>query len=138
MRWLLLHFLVLSAPNGHKTLFDSLQVAARLQIRESKPALVEWLTERDHDFGKLQRERPQTFVFRFKNLAAEPISLQIVRTTCGCTAAKWTDAPIASGETGEIEVEYDAYQRGGFSKKIRVYFDRQRKPEILWIRGEVE
>lgn len=107
-------------------------------VEPSKPSIVEWLTERDHDFGKLRRERPQTFVFRFKNLSSQPILLQTVRTTCGCTAAQWTEAPVASGETGEISVEYDAYQRGGFSKKIRVYFDQQRKPEILWIRGEVE
>jgi len=108
------------------------------QVSATKPPVVEWITERDHDFGKLRHERPKTFVFKFKNLDSEPIMLQTVRTSCGCTAATWTETPIAPGESGEIVVEYDAYQRGEFKKKIRVFFDRQRKPEILWIRGEVD
>jgi hypothetical protein len=99
---------------------------------------VEWLTERDHDFGSMRREHAQTFVFKFKNVSNDHIVLQTVRTTCGCTAAKWTESAIAPGETGDIEVEYDAYQRGEFSKKVRVFFDRQRRPEILWIRGRVD
>lgn len=100
--------------------------------------IVEWLTERDHDFQHLRHEHPKTFVFRFKNIDSQPILLQTVRTSCGCTAATWTETPIAPGDSGEIVVEYDAYQRGEFKKKIRVFFDRQRKPEILWIRGEVD
>lgn len=109
-----------------------------VQADNGKAPIVEWLTERDHDFQHLRQEHPKTFVFRFKNIDIQPIVLQTVRTSCGCTAATWTEAPIQPGSTGEIEVEYDAYQRGEFSKKIRVFFDRQRKPEILWIRGEVD
>jgi hypothetical protein len=99
--------------------------------------VVEWLTEKDHDFGTMKHERPQTFVFRYKNISKDTILLETVRTTCGCTAATWTENPVAPGSSGEIVVEYDAYQRGSFSKKIRVFFDKQRKPEILWIRGNV-
>ncbi len=109
-----------------------------LDIGYLKPPIVEWLTERDHDFQHLRQEHPKTFVFRFKNIDSQPILLQTVRTSCGCTAATWTETPIAPGGTGEIVVEYDAHQRGEFKKKIRVFFDRQRKPEILWIHGEVD
>jgi hypothetical protein len=103
----------------------------------SATPIVSWQTEKDHDFGKMRHERPQTFIFRFKNIHSEPILIENVRTTCGCTAATWTEGEIASGAEGEIVVEYDAYQRGSFSKKIRVFFNKQRKAEILWIRGDV-
>ncbi len=112
--------------------------ACNARAVEFKPPIVSWLTEQDHDFQHLRQEHPKTFTFRFKNIAKEPILLQTVRTSCGCTAATWTETPIQPGETGEVEVEYDAYQRGEFRKKIRVFFDRQRKPEILWIHGEVD
>ncbi len=104
----------------------------------AKSTVVEWLTELDHDFQHLRQEHPKTFVFKFKNIDKQAIVLQTVRTSCGCTAATWTETPIQPGETGQIEVEYDAYQKGAFRKKIRVFFDRQRKPEILWIHGEVD
>lgn len=110
---------------------------AAATVASAQPVVV-WLTEREHDFGEIQRERAQTFVFRFKNVSKEHIVLQTVRTSCGCTAAQWTESAIAPNKTGEIEIEYDAYQRGHFNKKIRVFFDRQRKPEILWIRGHVK
>jgi hypothetical protein len=99
--------------------------------------VVEWLTPREHDFGEIRRERPVWATFRFKNLDNEPIVLQTARTTCGCTAASWTETPVEPGEVGEIRVEYDAYRAGDFSKKIKVFFDRQRKPEVLKIKGVV-
>jgi len=108
------------------------------QTLAPKPGIVEWLNGQDHDFQHMRQGHPKTFVFQFKNKDIEPIVLQTVRTSCGCTAATWTETAIAPGETGAVEVEYDAYQRGEFRKKIRVFFDRQRKPEILWIHGEVD
>ena len=73
-----------------------------------------------------------------KNIANEAITLQTARTTCGCTAANWTESSIAPGATGEVRIEYDAFQTGDFSKKIKVFFDKQRKAEVLKIKGSVE
>jgi len=106
--------------------------------KTGSPAVVEWLTEQDHDFGAIHKGRPVRFAFQFKNTTPEPIVLETVRTSCGCTAAEWPEAPIGPGETGEINIEYDAYMGGAFRKKIRVFFAQQKKPEILWITGEAE
>jgi Protein of unknown function (DUF1573) len=104
----------------------------------SKPAVIEWNTPREHDFGDIKRDRPVTYVFTYKNISTEPVTLETVRTTCGCTAASWTETAVAPGAQGEVRIEYDAYQQGDFSKKIRVFFDKQRKPEILKISGSVK
>lgn len=101
----------------------------------SKPA---WLTERDHDFGSIPQGRPVKFVFRYRNAGDTPLTLETARTTCGCTAAEWTEGPVPPGGTGDISVEYDAYQGGAFKKKIRVFFREQKKAEILSIKGQVE
>ncbi|MCB0530059.1 MAG: DUF1573 domain-containing protein [Saprospiraceae bacterium] len=100
--------------------------------------VVTWLTEQDHDFGEVAARRPVSFTFRFRNVSRDTILLQTVRTTCGCTAARYTEEPLAPDAEGEVNIEYDALQGGAFRKKIRVFFDRQRKPEILWIEGEVD
>jgi hypothetical protein len=100
--------------------------------------IVSWLTPRTHDFGPIPRDRPVVFVFQFKNISTETIVLETVRTTCGCTAASWTEKPLGPGETGEVRIEYDAYKTGDFRKKITVFFDKQRKAEVLNIRGTVE
>jgi len=58
-----------------------------------------------------------------------------VRTTCGCTWPEWGAAPIPPDSTGTITVDYDAGDRGAFKKKLKVYFDKQRRAELLWIEG---
>jgi Protein of unknown function (DUF1573) len=101
-------------------------------------SVVQWIDPQEHDFGDLRQSSTVSVTFSFKNTTETPIVLQTVRTTCGCTAAEWTQAPIAPGEKGVVKIEYDADKSGAFRKKIRVFFDQQRKPEILWIQGNVE
>ncbi len=100
--------------------------------------VVEWLSPKEHDFGNIRREHPVEHVFKFKNAAKGPIVLQTVRTSCGCTAASWTETPIEPGATGEVRIEYDAYKTGDFNKKITVFFDKQKKAETLRITGSVD
>lgn len=99
--------------------------------------IVKWTTETEHDFGAVQRGSTQRFTFRFQNLLDEPIVLQNVRTSCGCTAADWPEAPIDPAATGEIRIEFDADRADSFRKKITVFFNKQRRAETLWISGEV-
>lgn len=99
--------------------------------------MVEWTKGVEHDFGLIPRGRPVYHAFVFKNISSDTLRVETVRTTCGCTAAEWTESPIAPGAEGKLSIEYDAYKTGRFQKKIRVFFDRQRKAEFLSIEGEV-
>ncbi len=108
------------------------------QVSSPPPApVVSWLTEQDHDFGEVPAGKTVRFMFRYKNVSAEPLLLQTVRVSCGCTAAEWTEEPVAPGENGQVLIEFESSLHGEFRKKIRVFFNKQRKPEILWIEGEV-
>ena len=100
-------------------------------------SVVEWQTETDHDFGEIRAGSLTRFVFKFKNIDSQPIVVETVRTTCGCTAAQWPTEPVPPGATGDIVIEYDSEKKGSFRKKIRVFFDRQKRAEILFVAGEV-
>lgn len=112
--------------------------AFMLTAQKPGKSVVKWDISTEYNFGDIRREQPVSVVFAFSNTSKDSILLQTVRTTCGCTAASWTEAPIAPGAKGEVRVEYDAYQPGDFNKKIRVFFDKQRKPELLFISGTVK
>ncbi len=101
-------------------------------------SVVEWLSPVEHDFGELKLNVPATAEFRFKNTSAEPLVIDNVRSTCGCTASNWDDAAIGPGEEGSIKIEFDARKPGFFYKKITVFFSNQRKAEKLSITGFVE
>lgn len=103
-----------------------------------KPSAVVWTNGKTYDFGSVELGSTTGVVFTFTNVSPDSIVLQTVRTTCGCTAAQWPERPVAPGANADIRIEYSAENKGGFSKKIRVFFDAMRKPEILTIYGVVE
>ncbi|MEL6637225.1 MAG: DUF1573 domain-containing protein [Bacteroidota bacterium] len=100
--------------------------------------VMEWVGEVDHDFGDIPHGVPVSFDFQFRNITENPLLIDNVRTTCGCTASEWEDYPTDPGGVGEINVEFNAKKRGYFYKKVRVFFNGQRKGELLTIQGYVE
>lgn len=99
---------------------------------------VEWISPLTHDFGDLKINIPVTHVFRFKNISERALTIDNVRSSCGCTASDWSDELVEPGKEGKLEIEFDARKAGYFQKKITVYFSGQRKGEKLTIEGYVE
>ena len=91
-----------------------------------------------HDFGTIPKGQEVEFVFDLYNKTAVPQLIDTVRTTCGCTAAAWEQAPILPNSISKIPISFDAKNSGFFEKKIKVYLHAFRKPIILTITGEVE
>jgi len=102
------------------------------------PSSFEWITEKEYDFGLIEQGKPQGYDFQFVNISDEPISIDNVRESCGCTAPSWSEAPILPGDTSTIQIVYNAKKIGYFRKKIKVYISSQRKAEVLYVEGEVE
>lgn len=99
---------------------------------------VEWVTPLVHDFGDIPHKVPAKFSFQFKNTSSEPLLIDNVRTGCGCTAPDWSYDATPVDSIGTINIIYDAKKMGFFSKKIKVFFNGQRKAEKLLIEGYVE
>jgi hypothetical protein len=98
---------------------------------------VSWLSAATHDFGAIKHNQPVRHEFRFRNISGKPLVIDNVRTSCGCTVPDWDAAAVAPDSIGIIGVEYDARDVGYFLKKIKVYFHGQRKPELLYLEGDV-
>ncbi|HFA48225.1 MAG TPA: DUF1573 domain-containing protein [Bacteroidetes bacterium] len=99
---------------------------------------VEWLSPTTHDFGDIRQGKPVSVEFKFKNTGEAPMTIDNVRTTCGCTSPDWDQEVIPPGGDGLIKIEFSAKKPGYFYKKITVFFSTQRKGEKLYIEGYVE
>lgn len=90
-----------------------------------------------YDFGTFSEEKGKvTHVFEFTNTGKEPVILQDVKTSCGCTTPNWTKTPVAPGKKGQVEVTYNAKGRPGqFTKTITVTSNAGESR--LLIKGEV-
>jgi len=100
--------------------------------------VISWQTDTVHEFGDLLQDEPATVVFKFKNISGQPVVIESVRPTCGCTAPDWDFTPIPPDSTGQLAITFDAKKTGFFSKKVKVFFSGQRKAERLYIEGFVE
>lgn len=90
-----------------------------------------------HDFGTVPEGPNADYEFKFKNTGKEPINLQTVNASCGCTTPSWSKEPVLPGKTGSIKASYATKGRpGGFTKSITVVSNAGTK--VLTIKGTVE
>lgn len=93
--------------------------------------------EEVHDFGDVPEGPAAEVEFTFKNTGDEPILIQAVRPSCGCTTPTWSKDPVLPGQTGVIKASYGTAGRpNGFNKSITVTSNAGTK--ILTIKGNVE
>ena len=95
----------------------------------------------EHNFGTIKEGTQATITFTFTNEGDEPLVLNSVRASCGCTTPKWTKEPVAPGQTGEITAIYNSKGRpGNFTKTITVKYNGTEgdATQYLTIRGTVQ
>lgn len=92
-----------------------------------------------HDFGDIMlNSGHHSCKFTFKNTSHQPVIIQTVISSCGCTNPVWTKSPVLPGKTGTIDVTFLNDQGPyPFDKSITVYISGERKPFSLRIKGVV-
>lgn len=90
-----------------------------------------------HDFGTVEEGPAADFEFAFTNTGKEPIILQNVHASCGCTTPSYSKDPVLPGKTGIVKASYNTVGRPGpFTKSITVATNAGTK--VLTIKGTVE
>ncbi|MDR1556908.1 MAG: DUF1573 domain-containing protein [Tannerellaceae bacterium] len=107
-----------------------------LHAQTTDPLLV--FNSTTHDFGEIWEGTPQTFSFEFTNNGAEPVLIQSVQPSCGCTTSGWTKEPVKPGEKGYIEATYNAAAVGPFNKSLKVMHSGSSNSLVLYIKGTVK
>ncbi|WP_205514494.1 DUF1573 domain-containing protein [Longitalea arenae] len=102
----------------------------------TKPAEVVQLKETSYDFGKIPQGRPVTHNFELVNIGKEPLMLENVQASCGCTTPEWSKEAIQPGATSVIKVGYNAANEGAFNKTITIIYNNN-QTKVLNITGSV-
>lgn len=95
--------------------------------------------EEVYKFGTVSQGEQFTHTFTFENTGKSPLVLSFVEGSCGCTVMKdWPKEPIAPGESGEINVDYNSKGKSGTqSISIRVVANTSPATTVLMLEGEV-
>lgn len=94
------------------------------------------LKETKYDFGKIPQGKPVKHIFEVLNNSKEPLQIENVQASCGCTTPEWDNTPVAPGATRKITVGYNAAAGGPFEKTITVFYDSGKTKQFI-IKGEV-
>lgn len=122
-------------------LFLGFAVQAQTEVKASSPASAQkdeilLLKETGFSFGKIPQGRPVIHVFQITNNGKEPLMLENVQASCGCTTPEWSRDPIAPGATANIKVGYNAYAEGNFNKTVTILYNNGQTKALI-ISGEV-
>jgi hypothetical protein len=92
-----------------------------------------------YDFGKINEEKgPVSYEFTFTNTGGQPLIIQNVKASCGCTTPDWTKDPVLPGKKGFVKATFDPKGRPGpFNKSITVTSNAENSTVVLVIKGEV-
>ena len=93
---------------------------------------------KEHDFGDIEQGDKVEYTFEFTNVGNQPLIIQNVLTTCGCTAPEWPRDPVKSGESASIKIKFNSAGKSGIQNKIiRIMSNAGQSPEILKIKANV-
>jgi hypothetical protein len=90
------------------------------------------------DFGTIKEGAKVTHAFKFKNTGEADLIIGDARGNCGCTVPKYPTQPIAPGESGIIDVEFNsAGKHGKQNKTVTLVTNSIPSTKVLTITGEV-
>ena len=91
------------------------------------------------DFGMVREEGGKVSrTVKAVNISPDSTFIISARTGCGCSAAEYSDAVIAPGDTTEVILTYDPINRPGrFLKTVKFFTGRERTPNTIKLSGNV-
>ena len=99
---------------------------------------IQW-EEDNWNWGRIIMEKGVvSHVFKFMNVGDEPTKILEVISSCGCTAAEWTNESILPQKYGFVKVNFDPKGKLGInSKYVNVKMNSITSPYVLTLNGEV-
>ena len=91
------------------------------------------------DFGEInEADGVVQHTFRFMNVSNNPIQIDNVATSCGCTTVLYSTQPIAGGEYGELTVAFDPSRTDGrVLREVEIFTKDRRNYASLMISADV-
>lgn len=90
------------------------------------------------NYGKIVKSSNGERTFVFTNVGNQPLIINKIQSSCGCTVPEKPKKPIMPGEKGEIKVSYDTKRMGGFSKQITIFSNAKTVRKVIKIKGYIQ
>jgi hypothetical protein len=113
----------------------------QIVIKEISDKPLVTTVEPDHtviELSDLHINKTSEAIFTLKNTGTNPLVIQMVNASCGCTVPEWEKQPIAVGSSTEIKVKITPETSGYFNKMITVHCNTEAGQVSFIVRGTVK
>jgi len=131
-------------PSATAPAASAVEASQKQPVAEAAPKATETrfskfnFEKEQHDFGNIKQGDVVKHVFTFTNEGEAPLVISDIRTTCGCTTPEYTKEPVAPGQTGQIEVQFNSRGKAGVQKKaITIQANVEGGSKIIYITCKV-
>jgi hypothetical protein len=87
----------------------------------------------EHNFGDIAQGDVVEHTFTFTNTGTQPLIIDRVDVTCGCTTPAWTKEAVMPGKTGFVTTKYNSAGRTGQQKKAITIHSNTGEPTYVYI-----
>ncbi|MHC2990546.1 hypothetical protein OB13_02720 [Pontibacter sp. HJ8] len=113
--FLSLAFAALAAGGTMAQQLPAKQTAAPQAQAKNGPAIS--FETKEHNFGDIVQGDVVEHTFTFTNTGTQPLVIERVDVTCGCTTPAWTKEPVMPGKTGSVTAKFNSAGKLGQQKK---------------------
>jgi hypothetical protein len=90
-------------------------------------------------FGSIAQGEKVSHAFTFTNIGKEPLILENVSASCGCTVPDWPKEPIKGGEKATINVTFNSAGKSGLQNSVvTIHANTESSPKQIFMKGNVE
>ncbi|GHA59999.1 DUF1573 domain-containing protein [Pontibacter akesuensis] len=115
MKKLLLSFAFAGLIAGGAVAQEKPKATAPQEQAKNGPAIT--FEETEYNFGDISQGDVVEHTFNFKNTGTQPLVIERVDVSCGCTTPAWTKEPIMPGKSGFITAKFNSAGKLGQQKK---------------------
>ncbi|QCR21734.1 DUF1573 domain-containing protein [Pontibacter sp. SGAir0037] len=117
MKKILLSFAFASLVAGGAVAQQQPKTQATAPQAQAKAGAAITFEATEHNFGDITQGDVVEHTFTFKNTGNQPLVIERVDVTCGCTTPAWTKEPVLPGKTGTVTAKFNSAGKLGQQKK---------------------
>jgi hypothetical protein len=91
-----------------------------------------------HDFGAIRTGSENDCEFKVTNTGKNPLVIESVKASCGCTTPKKPEKPIAPGASDVIEVHFKPNGPGPSEKTVTIVANTEPRISTVKVKADVK
>lgn len=118
---------------------EELQAELEALEEEQKALTTFKFDKEEHFFGKIKLNSENDCEFRITNTGKQPLIVENVQASCGCTTPQKPEQPIQPGKSDVIKVHFKPSSTGkGVEKTVTVTANTEPRISVVKIKADVE